>query len=143
MNTIRDYSSHAERMYEDELEERARNKLIGNLETEIRNYEQKMAVLGVQSSEPAATPVPVIETEKGPQTNSGQQNLGTGGQYLVVITDTPTGFLRVRKTPNGTEIAKVNIGDKMPFLEDVEGWYKVQLVDGKTGWVSKEYSSKE
>ncbi len=108
-----------------------------------RNYEQKMAVLGVQSSEPAATPVPVIETEKGPQTNSGQQNLGTGGQYLVVITDTPTGFLRVRKTPNGTEIAKVNIGDKMPFLEDVEGWYKVQLVDGKTGWVSKEYSSKE
>jgi len=35
-------SKHAERMYEDELEERARNKLIGNLETEIRNYEQKM-----------------------------------------------------------------------------------------------------
>ena len=35
-------SKHAERMYEDELGERARNMPLGDLEREVRDYEQRM-----------------------------------------------------------------------------------------------------
>ncbi|QQG41631.1 MAG: SH3 domain-containing protein [Candidatus Woesebacteria bacterium] len=107
------------------------------------SYEQKMAVLGVQSSEPVSTPVPMVESKSEPESYLEQENLGVGGQYLVVVSDTPTGFLRVRKTPGGQEIAKVSVGDRLPFLEDAGSWYKVQLEDGTEGFVSKEYSSKE
>lgn len=107
-----------------------------------KNYEQKLSVLGTETSAPVPSPAPEIETKAGP-TSSGQENLGIGGQYLVIVSDTPTGFLRVRSTPNGEEIAKVNMGDKLPFVDEQNGWYKVQLEDGTEGWVSKEYSAKQ
>lgn len=105
-----------------------------------KNYEQKLAVLGASTQVPVATTVPVLN-DATPVTSD--ESLGIGGQYLVVVSDTPTGFLRVRETPSGVEIAKVNVGDKLPFMEETEGWYKVQLEDGTLGWISKEYSVKE
>ena len=102
------------------------------------SYEEKINVLGTQVQTVAEpTPVPVSELP------IDEENLGIGGQYLVVVSDTPTGFLRVRKTPGGVEIAKVNPGDKLPFLDENDGWYNVSLEDGSEGWISKEYSSKE
>lgn len=99
-----------------------------------KNFEEKISVLGTQTSAPAATPQPAA---------SLPANLGTGGQYLVIISTTPTGFLRVRETPGGREVAEVKSGDKLPFLDEQDGWYKVTLEDGTVGWVSMKYSNKE
>ena len=61
----------------------------------------------------------------------------------VVISATPTGWLRVRSEPNlnATEIAKVNTGESFTFLEEKDGWYKIALKDGKDGWVSSQYAT--
>ena len=61
----------------------------------------------------------------------------------VVISATPTGWLRVRSEPNlnATEIAKVNTGGSFAFLEEKDSWYKVALKDGKDGWVSSQYAT--
>jgi uncharacterized protein YgiM (DUF1202 family) len=34
-------------------------------------------------------------------------------------------------------------GDKLIFLDEQAGWYKVELENGKVGWVSGEYATKE
>lgn len=84
----------------------------------------------------SVTPSPLPSPE--PVTDSG-----TGGLYVVAISDTPTGFLRVRATPGGKEIARVAPGDKLIFVDENDDWYQVELETGEVGWVSKEYSSKE
>ena len=74
-------------------------------------------------------------------------------KIYIEISDTPTGFLRVRSEPGaaGQEIAQVTPGSKYLFLEDdvATGWYKIQYQDpvaglpnGIVGWVSGEYSKK-
>lgn len=98
-----------------------------------KNYEEKLSVLGVQAEVPVVTPAPAPV----------EGDAGTGGQYLVVVSDTPTGYLRVRKTPGGLEIAKVAPGDKLPFLGEQNGWYQVTLESGQVGWVSQQFSIKE
>lgn len=62
----------------------------------------------------------------------------------VTVKTTPTGFLRVRETPslNGSEITRVNSGDKLTLLEEKPGWDKVSTSDGKEGYVSSEYIQK-
>ncbi|KKU10692.1 MAG: PEGA domain protein [Candidatus Woesebacteria bacterium GW2011_GWB1_45_5] len=71
----------------------------------------------------------------------------------IEILPTPTGYLRVRSEPGGAgrEIDQVEPGNKYLFLEeDAEtGWYKIQLEsptaglpDGRSGWVSNQYSKK-
>ncbi|PIS21191.1 hypothetical protein COT51_04050 [candidate division WWE3 bacterium CG08_land_8_20_14_0_20_41_15] len=62
----------------------------------------------------------------------------------VEVLETGTGWLRVRSEAslNGTEIGKVNVGEKYKFSEEVEGWYKITLSDGTTGWISSQYAKK-
>jgi len=64
---------------------------------------------------------------------------------MVVIEDTPTGWLRVREGPGTTydEITKVYPGETYPLLEESAGWYKIELEDGREGWVSGDYASKQ
>ena len=102
------------------------------------DYEEQIMILGAKSEvsekeHPLEKDVP-LETE---------EDLGIGGLYLVIVGDTPTGFLKVRETPGGAEIGKVNPGDKLIYLDENDGWYQVKLESGETGWVSKEYSTKE
>ena len=59
----------------------------------------------------------------------------------VVIGDTTTGWLRVRKTPGGQEIGQVNSGEKYLYIKDENGWYEIDLTNGKAGWVSGRYAS--
>jgi len=59
----------------------------------------------------------------------------------IIINTTPTGWLRVRETPEGKEIGKVNPGEKYLLVEDAPGWFKIILSDGSFGWISKSYSS--
>lgn len=74
-------------------------------------------------------------------------------KVYIEITNTPTGFLRVRTQPgsSGEEIAEVKPGSKYLFLEEdtASGWYKIQysepkagLPNGIQGWVSNQYSKK-
>lgn len=70
---------------------------------------------------------------------------------FVLISDTPTGYLRVRTEPGskGEEIAQVKPGEKYPLLatDTDTGWLKIQfeevqpgLPNGITGWISNQYA---
>lgn len=62
----------------------------------------------------------------------------------ILILDTPTGFLRVRDSASlsGKEIAQVKPGEKYDFLSEQTGWFEIKLNDGKTGFISSQYSQK-
>ncbi|MEK7182659.1 MAG: PEGA domain-containing protein [Patescibacteria group bacterium] len=65
---------------------------------------------------------------------------------LVEILTTPTGFLRVRTEPSttATESARVTPGKRYTLLEENEdkSWYKIEYEEGKTGWISAQYTKK-
>lgn len=63
----------------------------------------------------------------------------------VIILDTPVGFLRVRSDASTTasESGRLSPGQQFELLEEKEGWYKIKLLDGTSGWVSAEYARKE
>lgn len=106
--------------------------------------------LATTSATTTTTPTPKAKaTPTGAKTSptSGQPK-PTGSQVTgesVVIKDTPTGWLRVRKEPSTTavELAKVNPGEKYPLLEEKSGWYKIAYEEGKEGWISATYATKE
>jgi uncharacterized protein YgiM (DUF1202 family) len=64
---------------------------------------------------------------------------------VVLVKQTPTGFLRVRSdaTTNAEEIARVNPGEALSLLEERPGWFKVRLKDGREGFVSATYTTKQ
>ena len=63
----------------------------------------------------------------------------------VIVKETPTGFLRVRDKASlsGKEIARVNAGDTLVLLEELEGWDRIRLPDGTEGFVSSTYVEKK
>jgi uncharacterized protein YgiM (DUF1202 family) len=66
-------------------------------------------------------------------------------QQLLVIKQTPTDWLNVRKNPSAVAqiITKVYPGERYPFSELQSGWYKIVLKDMTEGWVSSEYVKPE
>lgn len=65
------------------------------------------------------------------------------GDY-VVISDTPTGWLRVRMEPStvASEAGKVNPGDEFLLLDEKSGWYQIEYEEGEEGWISGTYAKK-
>jgi hypothetical protein len=63
----------------------------------------------------------------------------------VEILSTPTGFLRVRADSStlAEEVTTVFPGETYPIVDEKNGWYKIRLKDGKTGWVTSQYAKKE
>lgn len=63
----------------------------------------------------------------------------------VVILNTPTGFLRVRESSSVTspEISQVTPGESYELISEQEGWFEIKLTDGKMGWISSTYATKE
>lgn len=63
----------------------------------------------------------------------------------IVITDTPTGFLRVRDqaSASGAELAQVKPGDTFAVLAEENGWVQIEYLAGKKGWVSAQYTKKQ
>lgn len=63
----------------------------------------------------------------------------------VVISDTPTGFLRVRENASldGLEIDRVFSGEKYDLISDENGWYEIKTKTGKQGFISSQYSNIE
>lgn len=60
----------------------------------------------------------------------------------VQILATPTGWLKVRDSAglNGLEVAKVNPGDKFPYLATSGSWYQIEYQTGKKGYISTTYA---
>lgn len=91
---------------------------------------------------PKVTPKPTSSTSA---TNSGTIKASTTTPALpyVEIKETGTGWLRVRAgaSASGTELAKLDVGAKVPYLnETTGGWHKVEYQTGKQGWVSSQYA---
>lgn len=103
------------------LQTRANYKLVVNaiLGTEVNT---------IETPPPTTTAAPLPIEEKG----------------FVKITDTPTGFLRVRAQPSiqSEEVNRAYPQDIIPYHEENEEWFKIQLKDGTMGWVSKSYAEK-
>lgn len=82
------------------------------------------------------------------QTISGTEfdvtlNVGRlAGVTIVEVSNTETGWLRVRATPSSAaaEITRISTGERYYQLEEQSnGWVKIKLNDGREGWVSKQY----
>ncbi|MFH1244174.1 MAG: SH3 domain-containing protein, partial [bacterium] len=62
----------------------------------------------------------------------------------VLIGETGTGWLRVRKDASGTsdELGKANTGEKLKYLGESTdlGWHQVEF-EGSQGWVSGKYTT--
>ncbi len=63
----------------------------------------------------------------------------------VLISQTPTGFLRVRDQASlaGAEVGQVKPGETYQLLNEQTGWYQIKLTTGKTGWISSQYAQKQ
>lgn len=68
----------------------------------------------------------------------------TPAQKTVTIKETETGWLRVRERNSSTakEIARVNPGATYPILEEETDWYKIDLGNNESGWISASYADK-
>ncbi|KKS98204.1 MAG: WD40-domain containing protein [Candidatus Gottesmanbacteria bacterium GW2011_GWA2_43_14] len=90
-----------------------------------------------------ATPTPTDEAgaTTAPEDEDGEPS--DSGNF-VTINDTPTGFLRVRfdATTSASEVARLNPGVKVPFIEEKSGWFKVEYETGKEGWISSRYAER-
>lgn len=62
----------------------------------------------------------------------------------VTIKETETGWLRVREKDSNSskEITRVKPGEIYVLLEEKTDWYKIDLGNGKNGWVSTIYAEK-
>lgn len=62
----------------------------------------------------------------------------------VLILETPTGFLRVRKDASlgSAEIARVKPGETYDLLDEKENWYQIKIDDKTSGWISSQYAKK-
>lgn len=69
----------------------------------------------------------------------------TSAQATVLISQTPTGYLRVHAAASlgSAEIARVTPGQTFPLMSEVAGWYEIKLSTGKTGWISSDYAAKQ
>jgi Bacterial SH3 domain/PEGA domain len=62
----------------------------------------------------------------------------------ITIKETETGWLRVREeaSRSGKEITKVKPGENYTLLEEETDWYKIDLGNEKSGWISATYAEK-
>ena len=62
----------------------------------------------------------------------------------VKIKETETGWLRVREESSivAKEIGRVTPEESYPLLEEKADWFKIDLGEGKSGWISSSYGEK-
>ena len=65
-------------------------------------------------------------------------------QSKVLIKKTETGWLRVRELNSNIskEVTKVKPNESYVLLDEKDGWYKIDLGNGKSGWISTTYAEK-
>ena len=86
----------------------------------------------------------IVDTIKD-ATPSSTTTSTTSGKQTIVVKGTPEGTLNVREdaTVTASKSATVNEGDKFSVLEEKSGWYKIEYISGKQGWISGEYTRKQ
>lgn len=97
--------------------------------TDSAEAEEEEEVTKEEDTEPTATPTP-------------KAKVTPPAKPYVEIKDTPTGFLRVREdsSTDSKELTKVDPGDFFPYIEEENGWYKIEYEDGEEGWISGVYA---
>jgi len=69
---------------------------------------------------------------------------GTLERPYVTITETETGWLRVRSGPTtyeDNEVAKVDVGESFSFIEKNDtGWFQIEYEEGELGWISGKFA---
>jgi hypothetical protein len=85
-----------------------------------------------------------VEPQQNDNEDQPSVQKDSSGEHIV-ISDTPTGWLRVRMEPSTTasEAAKVNPGEKFLLLDEQSGWYQIEYEQDQEGWVSATYAEKE
>jgi Tfp pilus assembly PilM family ATPase len=97
---------------------------------------------------------PKTNQEQTELPEQAEENIDTGADLnkveeteeitMVLIKDTETGWLNVRQGP-GKQYAilvKIYPGEKYPFLEEKNNWYKIELKDKTQGWILSDYATK-
>ncbi|MBU1071102.1 PEGA domain-containing protein [Patescibacteria group bacterium] len=92
-----------------------------------------------EQATPSATPTPKTPTDITPLPK--QSTSSAVPKPYVEIDSATLGWLRVRQEPEGVEIAKVNHGDKFPYLKTQSGWYQIEYQTSKNGWISASYAT--
>lgn len=72
------------------------------------------------------------------------QSAQTKTTFKIKVSETGTGFLRVRSEPSisSSESAQVKPGDEFTVLEEKNSWYRIEYSNNKEGWISAEYTEK-
>lgn len=117
----------------------------------IINVQLAQQVENIQiDSEADLTPTPEAEVTPTPNSDTPTpspkltprptQEGDSLARPYVKIKETGTGWLNVRVTPGGSKIARVDVGQTFPYLnEKKSGWLKIEYEPGKEGWVSGAY----
>lgn len=100
--------------------------------------------LSSEANNALATPTQSPEISGQPTGPAIQNGPDEVKKPYVLVGDTPTKFLRVRLDASlaATEVAQLKPGDKVPFIEEKSGWFKVTYEEGKVGWISSKYAEK-
>jgi hypothetical protein len=71
-------------------------------------------------------------------------NSGLSVAKKITIKETETGWLKVREasSSSGKEVTRVKPGEQYTLLEEGIDWYKIDLGNGKNGWISATYALK-
>lgn len=90
-----------------------------------------------EEAEPTATPA----TSRGRSLEASSSATTSLASGKVEITETGTGWLRVRSEPglSGEEVAKVDVGKIFSYYDTDDGWYQIEYETGEKGWVSGQY----
>lgn len=82
--------------------------------------------------------------DKGKEEKEASMSAGVSSSKILIL-DTPTNFLRVRKNASkeSLEISRVIPGESYDLIEEKDGWYKIELKNDELGWVSAQYAKKQ
>jgi hypothetical protein len=70
--------------------------------------------------------------------------ISTVSTINIKIKETETGWLRVREASSSAakEIGRVTPGKSYPMIEENTDWFRIDLGNGKSGWISSSYGEK-
>lgn len=97
------------------------------------------------SVDPVQSPTfKIVDTIKD-ATPSSSTTPSSSGAQTIIVKGTPEGTLNVREdaTVTASKSATVNEGDKFTVIEEKSGWYKIEYISGKQGWISGQYTRKQ
>lgn len=84
-----------------------------------------------------------IEPEEE-RTESITTEIGNISAVSIKIKETETGWLRVRESSSSAarEVGRVTPGESYPMIDENTEWYKIEIGEGKNGWISAKYAEK-